>query len=122
MIYSETISYYICFMIVDDNKNIIIKHPMDFNLLDVTMKNYIFEKLSLGLLLFYIPDKFNESDKLILNSYKIGFLDELLKVMYGEEKMIGKDRYKIIYEKYHMLYTQRSFSSFIKNYKEGLCI
>lgn len=122
MIYSETISYYICFMIVDDNKNIIIKHPMDFNHLDVTMKNYIFEKLSLGLLLFYIPDKFNESDKLILNSYKIGFLDELLKVVYGEEKMIGKDRYKIIYEKYHMLYTQRSFSSFIKKYKEELCI
>ena len=108
-------------MIVDDKKNILISQPSDFTKLDKRTRNYIFNKLSHGLLLFRIPNKYDGLDKELLNSYKIGLLDELLKVVYGEEKMIGKDRYKIISEKYHMLYTQRSFSTFIKKYKE-LCI
>ena len=111
---------YLC-MIIDENKNVILASPSDYNKLNVSTKNYIYDKLFRGLLLFYIPDKLKDEDRTIKNSYKAGFLDELLKEVYDEEVMNVANRYKVISEKYHLFYTPRMFNSLFKNYKK-LCI
>ena len=102
-------------MIIVTHLNLELKNPSDYDSLDIDQKNYIFDYLDDGKLLFVAPEHISEKNALF--AYKVGFLNELLSIVYGD-KYVNHEKHKIISNKYYMFNTYRTYSSQIKLYQE----
>lgn len=103
-------------MIYLSDKDILIKNPNEQ--FDIETKNYLFENLKKGRCLFVVPEDFDElisESKKHKKNYKVGFLYDLLGVIYTE---YGKEKkHEIISEKYHLWFTYRQFKTLIDEYE-----
>jgi len=107
-------------MIVLEQFKKTIDTPEGFNLLKRVEKDYVYDRLYKGLLVFVMPDRYDsEEDKNILNAYKTGFLNELLTVVYGEE-YTTKKRYDILNKKFSMFFTYRTFFNHLNFYEKNI--
>lgn len=106
-------------MIVAIHLSLELKNPYHFKNLNVDQKNYIYDFLDEGKLLFVVPPELeDEKDKNVLFSYKTGFLNDLLNVVYGEKYIVNQRKYEIISKKYYMFYTYRTYSTQINLYQK----
>lgn len=107
-------------MIYLEKFNITIKVPEDINTLEVSVKNYLYEKLAKGLVLFLIPEDLENTDfpdeKKIKKNYKVGFLNEALKIVYPLKN--NNDVCNVISEKFHLWFTYRQYFTIIKQYEK----
>jgi hypothetical protein len=103
-------------MIYLADKDILINNPNQE--LSIEIKNYLFENLKKGRCVFVIPEDFDQlvSDaKKHKKNYKVGFLYDLLGVIYFD---FGKEKkHEIISEKYHLWFTYRQFKTLIDEYE-----
>jgi hypothetical protein len=80
------------------------------------LKSFFYKNLDKGHCIFLIPERFNENNQM-KKSYKIGFIFELLTVIYpsyGKEK-----KHKIIDENYHLFVNYRQFKNLLDNYEKS---
>jgi len=106
-------------IVISELRNVRIIEPSGFRSLSITDKNYVHDNLIKGNLLFKYPEKYEDmTDKNEINSYKAGFLDELLIEVYGEG-MTLKQRHEVISKKYYMFNTLRRHMTFLKLYKSN---
>ena len=102
-------------------QDLTIKNPEDLKDLPANIRNYIYDNLDKGLLLFLIPDdlenRYHTNEKKIKKNYKFGFLYDMIKATYPQ-KTKG-DIHKIIDEKYHGWVTYRQFYSIIGEYENN---
>jgi hypothetical protein len=95
-----------------------ISDPSEINNLNVATRNYLFEKLKLGLILFVVPEDFPEQQsKKHKNNYKIGFIYECLSIVYPD--LNKTEKYEIISEKYHYFFTYRRFKDIYDEFSKS---
>lgn len=93
-----------------------IKNPNDEMSLEV--KKYLHENLKKGYCLFVVPSAFDSlksNAKKHKKNYKVGFLYDLLTVIYAE--MGKEDKHEVIANKYHLWFTYRQFKTLIDEYE-----
>lgn len=94
----------------------IITNPAE-EIKEVEVKNYLYENLEKGLVVFLIPEDILNFGKNIKKNYKVGFLYDILTLTYPSK---GKeDKHKIISEKYHLWFTYRQFHNVLDEYSES---
>lgn len=100
------------------NNNISITDPSQIENLSVIDRNYLFENLKLGLILFNVPEDFPlvESKK-HKNNYKVGFIFECLSVVYPD--LNKTEKFEIISEKYHYFFTYRRFKDIYDEFSKS---
>lgn len=84
--------------------------------LPLEISNILFEDLEKGHSIFVVPEKFDFIDdaKNFKKTYKVGFLYDLLTVIYPAYNKTEK--FNIIAEKYHFWFTYRQFKNIIDEY------
>ena len=102
-------------MIYIPEEEIYLKNPRDFKDLTVKLRNYLSGNLRRGLCIVKIPDWIQ--DKQEKKIYKVGFLNELLGLVYPNHTK--KMNYDVISEEYHMWFTYRQFANLIKPYEQS---
>lgn len=102
-------------LVLEKYNDLNLSDPKKFNELSVDVKNYLYGRLDKGLVLFIVPDEFNDKDKAFYKAYKAGFLSELLVEVYGGNLTKNKI-HSIISDKYFMFNTRRNFDDLLKHY------
>lgn len=101
------------------NNSEVIKKPEDVTSLSVDLRNDLYLKLNRGLVIFVFPDDFqamNISSSHRFN-YKIGFIHDLLSLVYPD--MSKTSKYEIISIYYHFFFTYRRYKDKLDEYNDS---
>lgn len=108
-------------MIFIKNEEVYIKRPSDAEQLLTSIKNALRKDLEKGHSIFEVPARFDDPDverkdqKSNKQIYKIGFLFDLMGIIYPE---YGKEKkFEIIMEKYHFWLSYRQFKTLLDIYE-----
>lgn len=98
-------------------KNIVITNPKQD--ISVEVKNYLYENLKNGDCIFKTPSDFDQvisNNKKHKKNYKVGFLFDLLGVIYAD---LGKEaKHEIIKTQYDFEFSYRQFKTILDEYEK----
>jgi hypothetical protein len=101
-------------------QDVTIKNPVDVKCLPAVTRNYIYDNLDKGLMLFLIPDDLENTyhidEKKFKNNYKVGFLYDLILLIYPQKTK--SEAHEIIDKKFHCWITYRQFYTIINDYSK----